>query len=413
MLPRGWGHLALQFAIWIGFYVAYQVARGAADRGVGEAFWNGTLVIEAQNSLGLLFEPGAAALRREARAPRHGDVAHVLALAVRGRRDERCSGCTSATTSASPTFRNWLIGANLVGLVGYVLMPTAPPRMFPEWGFTDTLAEHAAVNQSTVAFAANPYAAMPSLHAMDALIVGLVMASLVRDHARPQSLWLAWPAWVCVRRDGDGQPLLARLRRRDRRSPSLTGGVLLRGRLGTIARAAVRDASDGRAAGQPARPGQAGVHRRGARDPAPLDAGRREDEADARTCSRSPGVALCIAGAVLVGFEERNEYLFFWLGGAALRRRLVADILDGALARAAGKGTVFGAFLDSTFDRLGEAAMLTAIGLVFMRDGERARARRDLRRGDRLVPRQLHTREGGGARSARRRRLRLSRSSGS
>ena len=47
----------------------------------------------------------------------------------------------------------------------------------------------------------------------------------------------------------------------------------------------------------------------------------------------------------------------------------VADILDGALARAASKGTVFGAFLDSTFDRLGEAAMLTAIGLVFMRDG--------------------------------------------
>ena len=30
---------------------------------------------------------------------------------------------------------------------------------------------------------------------------------------------------------------------------------------------------------------------------------------------------------------------------------------------------MFGAFLDSTFDRLGEAAMLTAIGLVFMRDG--------------------------------------------
>ena len=46
----------------------------------------------------------------------------------------------------------------------------------------------------------------------------------------------------------------------------------------------------------------------------------------------------------------------------------VADILDGALARAASKGTVFGAFLDSTFDRVGEAAMLAAIGLAFMRD---------------------------------------------
>jgi len=81
------------------------------------------------------------------------------------------------------------------------------------------------------------------------------------------------------------------------------------------------------------------------------------------------GVALCLSGAVLVGFEERNEKLFFWLGGALFVVGSIADILDGALARAASKGTVFGAFLDSTFDRLGEAAMLAAIGLVFMREG--------------------------------------------
>jgi phosphatidylglycerophosphate synthase len=80
------------------------------------------------------------------------------------------------------------------------------------------------------------------------------------------------------------------------------------------------------------------------------------------------GLSLCVAGAVLVGFEDRNEYLFYWLGGILFVAGSIADILDGALARAAGKGTVFGAFLDSTFDRLGEAAMLTAIGLAFMRD---------------------------------------------
>ena len=81
------------------------------------------------------------------------------------------------------------------------------------------------------------------------------------------------------------------------------------------------------------------------------------------------GLALCVAGAVLVGFEQRDEYLFYWLGGGLFIAGSVADILDGALARAASKGTVFGAFLDSTFDRLGEAAVLTAIGLAFMREG--------------------------------------------
>jgi phosphatidylglycerophosphate synthase len=80
------------------------------------------------------------------------------------------------------------------------------------------------------------------------------------------------------------------------------------------------------------------------------------------------GVALCLAGAVFVGFETRNEYLFFWLGGVLFVIGSIADILDGALARAAGKGTVFGAFLDSTFDRVGEAAILAAIGLSFMHD---------------------------------------------
>jgi phosphatidylglycerophosphate synthase len=80
------------------------------------------------------------------------------------------------------------------------------------------------------------------------------------------------------------------------------------------------------------------------------------------------GVTLCLAGAVLVGFEQRNEYLF-WLGGVLFVVGSIADILDGALARAASKGTVFGAFLDSSFDRVGEAAMLAAIGLAFMHDG--------------------------------------------
>jgi len=94
-------------------------------------------------------------------------------------------------------FRNWIIIANLVGLVGYVVMPTAPPRMFPEWGFVDTLAQYSSINHDSglIHAAANPYAAMPSLHSMDALIVGIVMFSLVRSRLA-KALWLLWPLWV-------------------------------------------------------------------------------------------------------------------------------------------------------------------------------------------------------------------------
>jgi CDP-diacylglycerol--glycerol-3-phosphate 3-phosphatidyltransferase len=82
------------------------------------------------------------------------------------------------------------------------------------------------------------------------------------------------------------------------------------------------------------------------------------------------GVSLCCVAAVLVYFEYRNELLFFWLGAVVFLVGSILDIMDGALARTSGKGTEFGAFLDSTTDRVGEAAMLGAIALVLMRDGD-------------------------------------------
>jgi CDP-diacylglycerol--glycerol-3-phosphate 3-phosphatidyltransferase len=82
------------------------------------------------------------------------------------------------------------------------------------------------------------------------------------------------------------------------------------------------------------------------------------------------GVLLCAVGAVLVYFEDRNELLFFWTGAAAFIVGSVLDILDGALARAGGKQSAFGGFLDSLVDRVGEGFMLTAVALVFARDGD-------------------------------------------
>jgi CDP-diacylglycerol--glycerol-3-phosphate 3-phosphatidyltransferase len=81
------------------------------------------------------------------------------------------------------------------------------------------------------------------------------------------------------------------------------------------------------------------------------------------------GVALCAAAAVLVYFEYRNEILFYWLGAGVFVIGSILDILDGALARAGGKTTPFGAFIDSTTDRVSEGFMLGAIALVLSRHG--------------------------------------------
>jgi CDP-diacylglycerol--glycerol-3-phosphate 3-phosphatidyltransferase len=80
------------------------------------------------------------------------------------------------------------------------------------------------------------------------------------------------------------------------------------------------------------------------------------------------GVSLCVLGGILVYFEYRNEILFYWLGAAFFILGSIVDILDGALARAGGKQTPFGAFIDSTTDRASEAFVLGAVSLVFMRE---------------------------------------------
>jgi hypothetical protein len=92
-------------------------------------------------------------------------------------------------------FRNTILLANLIGLVGFAVMPTAPPWMFPGHGFVDGVNHSSALLQTL----ANPYAAMPSLHAADALIVGFFLVSTSRTKWA-KALWALWPLWVwfCV-----------------------------------------------------------------------------------------------------------------------------------------------------------------------------------------------------------------------
>jgi CDP-diacylglycerol--glycerol-3-phosphate 3-phosphatidyltransferase len=76
------------------------------------------------------------------------------------------------------------------------------------------------------------------------------------------------------------------------------------------------------------------------------------------------GLALNLVAAVLVW--ER----FYFLAGVAFVVGSVMDTLDGRYSRMSGKGTPFGAFLDSTLDRLEEGIVLAAVGAYFARRGD-------------------------------------------
>jgi CDP-diacylglycerol---glycerol-3-phosphate 3-phosphatidyltransferase len=71
------------------------------------------------------------------------------------------------------------------------------------------------------------------------------------------------------------------------------------------------------------------------------------------------GFVLCVVAAVLVA--ER----YFFLAGLTFIVGSICDTLDGRYSRMSGKGTPFGAFLDSTLDRIEEGIVLTAVAAYF------------------------------------------------
>ena len=187
-LPRGWADLGRQVAIWFGFFVAYQLARGLADRNQAKAFANGHRVVD--------FEVRVSHRLYELTFERFVDQRHLLETAVSWtywNSEFTVVGIAVLWVylrrhQAFYGFRNSILLANVIGLIGYVLVPMAPPRMLGV-GFVN---QH---RDGLVQLAANPYAAMPSLHAADALIVGVVLFSVCR-HWWSKAIWAFWPAWV-------------------------------------------------------------------------------------------------------------------------------------------------------------------------------------------------------------------------
>jgi PAP2 superfamily protein len=194
VLPRGYGDFGRQLSIWFGFYFAYLGARSFADRNPAQAFWNGWRVLS--------FERHTTHSLIEVTTQQIVDSSHALLTAA------AWTYWNSEFTVVGLAllwvylrhhehfrrFRNTILFANVIGLVGYVVWPTAPP-----WMFTTVFQD--GVNHSSGAFAvlANPYAAMPSLHSADALIVGVFLVGLCRRWWT-KTIWLLWPAWVwfCV-----------------------------------------------------------------------------------------------------------------------------------------------------------------------------------------------------------------------
>jgi membrane-associated phospholipid phosphatase len=199
LLPRGFGDLVFQISLWVGFLLAYRFARGIIDHGgsvTPVARENARRVIAFESNVHALFEQSLQSLLLSSRylvdlAAATYWLSQFVVLGI------ALLWVYFRQTESFTRFRNWLMLANVIGLVGFVFVPTAPPRMFPNLGFLDVEALFSGITPSSkgVSSLANPYAAMPSLHAADAFIVGISMAYVCR-RLWAKVLWLIWPLWV-------------------------------------------------------------------------------------------------------------------------------------------------------------------------------------------------------------------------
>lgn len=115
------------------------------------------------------------------------DIAHITVTTV------VLVGAYLLRPTAYRRARTALVSINLVGLAVFLAYPLAPPRLLPDAGFVDIVAQShtwgAWETASGVAQRANEYGSMPSLHVAWAVWVALTVASMTTSRAWRATAW--------------------------------------------------------------------------------------------------------------------------------------------------------------------------------------------------------------------------------
>jgi PAP2 superfamily len=199
LLPHGYGDAARQLGLFVLAELTYEAVRGIADGERVQAFVNGQNVIDFEKSTHTFFEPGLQSIFLSHRwiidfanfmyMNSHFVVTTAFLVWLYVYRNQNFY-----------FVRNMFMVAMGLAVVGYALLPTAPPRMFDE--FTDTITQYAQVNHDSalVKLFINPYAAIPSMHVAFSTMIG-VTGVLISRHTITRILWAAYPVlvfWVVV-----------------------------------------------------------------------------------------------------------------------------------------------------------------------------------------------------------------------
>jgi membrane-associated phospholipid phosphatase len=195
-LPKGWPDALHQLALFALADLCYETVRGVSEGNTALAFANARHIVDLERGMGLFFEQGFQAWAMGQRV--------LIELA-----NFMYVNSHFVITTAFLVWlylkhnrhfyfvRNMFMVAMGLALIGYIAMPTAPPRFLPELGFVDTIAYYTDVHHDSafVALFFNPYAAVPSMHVAFSLMLAVPAVLLVRRRVL-KVLWALYPALV-------------------------------------------------------------------------------------------------------------------------------------------------------------------------------------------------------------------------
>jgi membrane-associated phospholipid phosphatase len=199
VLPHGWPDALRQVSLFMAAYLAYRFARGLVEGRATAAFQHARELISLERTLHVFVEPSVQAWASGS----HFVMVSASWLYVNAQTSITITALAYLYMRHNRSFyfvRNMFMIAMAIALVGYALYPTAPPRLMPEWGFTDSISQFMGLGTThfdttpTGAFV-NAYAAVPSMHVCFAIITGWSMAKLVKRRIS-KILWSLYPLLI-------------------------------------------------------------------------------------------------------------------------------------------------------------------------------------------------------------------------
>jgi hypothetical protein len=195
-LPNGWVDPFRQLGLFVLADLCYETVRGIAEGQRAEAFANAASVIHFEKVTGTFVEPDI-----QSAFINHRWIIDAANFMYMNSHFVLTTGfLVWLYLYRNENFyfiRNMFMAAMALAIVGYVLMPTAPPRLIPGEGFTDTITAFAQVNHDSalVKIFVNPYAAIPSMHCAFSLMIG-VSGVMLSKHRATKLFWAIYPLVV-------------------------------------------------------------------------------------------------------------------------------------------------------------------------------------------------------------------------